>query len=82
MRLTLANFTLKVFHRENCEESEEESWFSWGGCEEKEDSINALSTLQCPTIELLQALVVDSFDIVTTSMYRRLDDEDQSRILS
>lgn len=26
------SFTLKVFPREDCEETEEEPWFSWGGC--------------------------------------------------
>jgi hypothetical protein len=29
-------FTLKVFPREDCEEAEEEPWFSWGGCEDEE----------------------------------------------
>jgi hypothetical protein len=26
------SFTLKVFPHEECEETEEEPWFSWGGC--------------------------------------------------
>jgi hypothetical protein len=28
-------FTLKVFPREDCEETEEEPWFSWGGCDDE-----------------------------------------------
>lgn len=28
-------FTLKVYPREDCEETEEERWFSWGGCEDE-----------------------------------------------
>ena len=32
-----SNFTMKVFPRENCEDSEEEPWFSWGGYEKKQE---------------------------------------------
>jgi len=35
--MDFSNFTMKAFPRENCEESEEEPSYSWGGCEEMEE---------------------------------------------
>jgi len=35
MGVDTPGFTLKVFPREDCEEIEEEPWFSWGGCEDE-----------------------------------------------